>query len=411
MAEQNFFLGRQPILDQQENIVAFELLFRFSDCLAADVTNYLQASASVIVDALTEFGIDALLGRYKGFINVNTDLLMNDALELLPRDKVVIELLEMIEVNAEVIDRCRQLNLQGFILSLDDHVYSPSYEPLYRIVDIIKIDILQVGEAELPAMVKKLRAWPVKLLAEKVETAMQYNFCRELGFDLFQGYYFAHPVVLKRNRLDISKVTLMQLLNQLLLNADIKEIEDTFRQNPNLTYNLLRLVNSVAIGLREKIKTLRHAIMVLGQQQLKRWILLALFAYKDTPGTISPLLEMAAMRGRLMELLAQKHPLLGSDHEYVDSAFMTGLLSLIDVLFGVAMDDIVQQLNLDKDIGQALLAREGQLGGILLLAEKIEQADFPSVLTLMAQSQLSLDHLLAAQLEAINWTNSLGRFD
>lgn len=407
--ERRYFLGRQPILDRGQNIMGFELLFRLSDCLTANVTDYLHASASVIVDAMTGFGFDEVLGRHKGFINVNYDILMSESLELLPKDRVIIELLEMIEPTPEVVNRCRELNLNGFSLALDDHCYSKEYESLYAIVDIIKVDILQTPAPQLQEVVKELRRWPVQLLAEKVETADQYAMCTELGFDLFQGYYFAHPVVLKKNRIDISKLTLMKLLDQILLGADLREIEETFKENPSLTYNLLRLVNSVAIGLKEKIKTLRHAIMVLGQQQLKRWILLALFAYRETPGLVTPLLEMAAMRGRLMELLIRKNPALVKSGEAAESAFMVGILSLIDVLFGVAMEDIVTQLNLSDEARQALLTRGGELGSLLLIVERIEKMDFQDLEPTMKRLGLDVDSLLDAQIQAISWTSKLNQ--
>jgi EAL and modified HD-GYP domain-containing signal transduction protein len=167
-------------------------------------------------------------------------------------------------------------------------------------------------------------------------------------------------------------------------------------------------VNSVGIGLREKIKSLRHALVVLGLKQLKRWILLALFAYNDVRGVKSPLLEMAAMRGRLMEQLARKQSEPDGDRDYADRAFMTGLLSLVDVLFEVTMEEMVNQLNLSDDIRQALLTREGPLGNLLLVAEKLEEADFHAVGELLGQSELNLDHLFYAQLEAINWVNGMG---
>lgn len=408
MIKEKFFLGRQPILDRNQHIIGFELLFRSADMQYADISNYLQASASVIINALSDFGIQQVMGRHKGFFNVTAEMLMSDALELLPKEQVVVELLEMIEIDDEIVKRCRDLRALGFTLALDDCVYTPACEPLYELVDIVKLDILQIPRPKLPEIIKRFRAWPLTLLAEKVETAEQYDFCCKQGFELFQGYYFARPVVLKQKRVDVAKVTLTRLLEQVLENAEIPDIEKTFKENPNMTYNLLRLVNSVGMGLREKIKSLRHALTVLGLKQLKRWILLALFAYSDMRGVQSPLLEMAALRGRLMEQLVRQHPELDKDHDFSDRAFMTGILSLIDVLFEVTMVEIVDQLNLSDDIRQALLAREGVLGTILLLTEKLEQTDFNAVERLLSQSQLTLDHLLAAQLEAIGWVNRMG---
>ena len=407
MAEEKFFLGRQPILDRTQQIVGFELLFRSAESLScANILDVRAASASVIVNALSEFGFQDVLGRHRGFFNVTYEVLMSDAIELLPKDRVVIELLETIIAAEDVIERCRALKSLGFTLALDDHVYSHSFHAIYQLVDIIKVDVLETPAEALPDMVRQLRAWPLTLLAEKVESAEQYAYCSGLGFDLFQGYYFARPVVLRQNKVDVAKIAMLQLMKQVMAETELAEIEETFKQNPGLTYNLLRLVNSVAIGLRVRIKTLRHALMVLGLEQLKRWITLALYASNDSNGVQSPLLEMAAMRGKLMELLVQSRA-AGGVKEQSDRAFMAGILSLIDVLFEVPMEELVGKLNLVDDVRGALLHRTGELGMLLALAEKQEKADFSGVNEQLELCGLSLDQLLSAQLETISWSDSL----
>jgi len=407
MTGEKFFLGRQPILNRAQQIVGFELLFRSAESLlTASFQDTHLASASVILNALSDFGFQDVLGRHKGFFNVTYDMLMSDAVELLPKEQVVIELLETIMLDEAVVARCRTLKTLGFKLALDDHVYSPDFSTIYQLVDIVKLDILAIAPEELPGMVEKLRAWPLTLLAEKVESAAQYTVCAALGFDLFQGYYFARPVILKQNRVEVGKLAMLQLMEQVMSETELSEIEETFKLNPGLTYNLLRLVNSVAIGLRVRIKTLRHALMVLGLEQLKRWITLALYASNQSSGAQSPLLEIAAMRGKLMELLVQSLP-DPDGKEYSDRAFMAGILSLIDVLFEVPMSEMVEKLHLVHDVRDALLHRTGGLGRLLLLAEKLEQADFQAVNEHLEECGISLDQLLAAQLETITWSDRL----
>ncbi len=407
MVVEKFFLGRQPILDKGQQIVGYELLFRSAEnLLAANFLDSQVASASVILIALSDFGFQDVLGRHKGFFNVTYQMLMSDAVELLPKDRVVIELLESIMADQDVVDRCRDLKALGFTLALDDHIYSPSFHEIYDLVDIVKLDVLQIPPHELADTVKRLRAWPLTLLAEKVETTEEYEICAKLGFDLFQGYYFAHPVVLKQNKVDVTKLAMLQLMKQVSDENDISEIEETFKQNPGLTYNLLRLVNSVGMGLRERIKTLRHALMVLGLDQLKRWVTLALYANNDSNGVQSPLLEIAAMRGKLMEhLVGSLSQPGGKDH--AERAFMAGVLSLIDVLFEVSMPELVEKLNLVDDVRTALLERKGGLGDLLLLAEKLELADFVAVNEHLSDCGLTLDQLLSAQLETIAWSQGL----
>jgi EAL and modified HD-GYP domain-containing signal transduction protein len=222
-----------------------------------------------------------------------------------------------------------------------------------------------------------------------------------MGFDLFQGYFFERPVILNKKRLDVSGMAMLKLLQQLTMDAGIDEIEQTFKENPSLSYNLLRLVNSVALGMIEKIKTLRHAITMLGTDHIRRWIQLSLFAGSDSRGINNPLLEMAAVRGRLMELLVLQKDRQPS--EFSEAAFMTGILSLLDVRFEAPMSEIIASLNLTFEVSGALLEREGMLGELLTLAEKLEVTDFDAVSQMIDRCGITFDQLLAAQLEAFNW--------
>lgn len=396
-------IGRQPILTRDLKLTAFELLFRTPGALTADVKDEVQASATVISNFVGSFGIEQIVGDYKGFINVGPHLLMSDTLELLPRDKVVLELLETIQVTDEVIARCEDLKSKGFTLALDDNVYDPSYERLYRLVDIVKVDLPQVTADGMPRMMEQYRRFPLKLLAEKVETQLQYQTCLDLGFDLFQGFYFARPSVMQQKGGDISRLTLLRLLDQVTDDSDIDTIEEAFKENPYLTFSLLRLVNSVSMGAREKIRTLRHAIVVLGRDQLRRWVQLALFSCDPGASGHSPLLNLAAMRGKLMEILAERS--LG--RECAESAFMTGVLSLVDVLFETPMVEILEHLNLTDEVKDALREHKGVLGTLLDLAIRVEESDFTSVDLLLTQLPVGHTQLHMAQMEAINWVNGL----
>lgn len=404
---EKFFLGRQPILNRDQEIIGYELLFRAAERNVAEFESYSQASASVITSALASFGIDEVLGGKFGFINVHLGLLLSEMLEVLPKDQTVLELLEFIELDEQVLERCRELKEIGFKLALDDHEYDKKYSEIYDVVDIVKIDILQVGMDALPAIVEGLRRTPVKLLAEKVETVEQFEVCFRMGFDLFQGYFFERPVVLNKRRIDVSGLAMLKLLQQLTMDASLNEIEQTFKENPSLSYNLLRLVNSVALGMREKIKTLRHAILMLGTEHLRRWTQLSLFAGNDSRGLNNPLLEMAAVRGRLMEILVKQRNGTVANDEQSEAAFMTGILSLLEVLFETPMSEIISKLNLTDDVTNALLSRSGQLGSMLTLAEKLEITDFDAVTPLLIECRVSLDQLLTAQLEAFNWRASI----
>ncbi|MDD2897799.1 MAG: EAL domain-containing protein [Desulfuromonadaceae bacterium] len=405
--EQTFFLGRQPILDVRQEIVGYELLFRSSENNFSDFESQNQACMSVISSALSGFGFNEILGDKAGFINITEEVLFSELIELLPQEQTILEILESVPLNGETRDRCLSLQSRGYRIALDDHVFAAEHRELYRFVNIVKIDILETIPGMLPGIAEGLNKYPVQLLAEKVETLEQFYDCLALGFELFQGYFFSRPIVLKQKRLEPSKIAMLRLLGNLHADADFGTIEDSFRTAPELSFNLLKLVNSVCTGLREKIRSLRHAIMILGLDRLRRWVQLAIFASSDRRGINNPLLEMAAVRGRLMEFLVMDHHGLARNHERVEAAFMTGILSLVDVLMETTIENIVNELGLSDDISAALLNREGELGTLLSLAETLEQSNFGEVQDLVEKTDISFARLLAAQIDAYNWRESI----
>lgn len=405
MATRDIFLGRQPILDRDQRIVAYELLFRAGNTSGAAVTDDMQATASVIHHAFSEMGVQSVLGRQLGFINVSAEMLLSDLVELLPKTQVVLELLETIRADDAIVERCRFLKQQGFMLALDDFLYDDSYRPLLALVDIVKIDLLQHSQEELRSVVSRLKQWPVRLLAEKVDSAEQAALCHSLGFDLFQGFFFARPLVLSARRADPSQLALIQLLGLVLKDADTQQIEQIFKQHPNLTYNLMRLVNSVASGVHRSIASVSQAIMVLGRKQLQRWLQLLLFTLQSGTAYPSPLLVLAATRGKMMEVLAAKQQ---HNADYCDEAFMAGILSLIDTLIDKPLAEIVGELNLGERLTAALLRREGELGPLLQLVESVEHPDLDYTNLLLAQAGvLSLSDLTAAEIDAMAWANQV----
>lgn len=406
--QQDIFLGRQPILNRNRNIVAYELLFRASGSAAsANVTDDVSATANVIIQAFAELGVENVLANNKGFINVSEDLLMSELVELLPRDRVVLELLETITITPQIVARCHDLKAKGFSLALDDFIFSDVYRPLFSIVDVVKIDLLALKEGELETYVHRLRHWPVQLLAEKIDTPEQAEQCMELGFELFQGYFFAKPVTLSGKRADPSRLAAMKLLGLVMSDADTSELEKVFKHDPALTYNLLRLVNSVGMGMLQRITSLAHAIAVLGRRQLQRWLQLLLYVHHGSGGAKDPLLQLAATRGKLMELLAGE--LARGNRELEDHAFMVGIMSLLDVLLSMPLEQIVEQLNLAEDVRAALLERSGRLGDMLRLTEMLEHNEYEAVIGLLPRHPgISLARLTRAQLEALAWAGNIG---
>ena len=405
---EGIFVGRQPILDRKQELVAFELLFRSGKTPAANVTDDVGATASVIVNAIGELGLQNVLGRHQGFINVSAEMLMSDMIQLLPGTQVVLELLETVEIGDAVLRRCRELRHLGYRLAMDDVTeVDERVRALAPLVDMVKVDLKQVDEGALPGIVKALRPWPLSLVAEKVDSRGEAERCMALGFDLFQGYYFARPETVSGKRTDPSKAALLRLLALLSKDAEVAEIEGEFKHHPHLVYNLMRIVNSAAFGLPQKIDSPRQCIAVLGRNHLQRWVQLLLYTVGRRDGRPpGPLMQMAATRGKWMEILAVKQR--PGDRRYHDCAFMVGILSLFDALLGLALPEIVNDLNLADEAKAALLARAGPLGSLLLLIEKKEVNDATGVAHMLHDSPyFTLGQFTAAELGAAGWADAV----
>jgi c-di-GMP-related signal transduction protein len=413
---QEVFLGRQPILDRQQQLFAYELLFRSTNAESGNFASFrdgTQATATVVANVFTEFSVADALGPYQGFIKVDDGFLFSDLIDALPPHAVVLELLESVVPTADVLARCAELNSRGFILAIREMPEAPGRQrPLLTLAEVIKIDISRFSPERLRLLVGELKPLGKTLLAEKVESSEQMQLCHELGFDLFQGYYFAHPTVISGKRLNTSELALLRLLSLLIQDADNAEVEKLFKQEPVLTVNLLRLTNSVGSGMTTRITSLRHAITVLGRQQLLRWLQLLLYTHASSAApAANPLLQLAATRGRLMELLVEGMPAAnGKDREYVDQAFMVGILSLMPTMLGAVMAEILAQLPVATRVQDALSERSGTLGELLSLIEALEGDD-------RARLDQALRHLpgISARLanscltQALAWANQLAR--
>ena len=400
------FLGRQPILDPRRRIVGYELLFRSGRDLTANVTDDVLATSAVITQAMGSFGIGAALGRHSGFINVSRELLMNDVLELLPRQRIVLELLETTKIDDNVIERCRDLKARGFRLALDDFEYNSAYDPLIEIVDIIKFDIALSTSREIDKVLQRIKKRAgIQLLAEKVENVDQFEAYRERGFHLFQGYFFARPTILSGKKVTSNQTALLRLLSQVMGNDEISQIETTLKESPDLILGLLRLVNSAGMGLRIKIGSVQQALVLLGRQQLQRWVQLLLYAQGGS-GSSNPLLQLAATRARTMELLNQSHR-IQSHNAKADYAFIVGILSLADVVLGLKIDGVIGQINLIDEVKEAILKHEGFFGHMLTLVQKVEAGEFRDAAQLLTELEITPAELSHAQLEAMRWAASL----
>ena len=403
-------MGKQPILDRNQNLIAYELLFRAAqDSNQAEVSDGFHASANVVVNAYGYLGIQQVLGNLRGFINISHELLLDDVVLLLPGKHVVLELLETIPATPEVVQRCAKLREMGYHLALDDVTcIDDRTELLLPFANVIKVDVLALMDAEISQLVQKLKAWPVILLAEKVDSPERARICMDLGFEMFQGYFFAKPVVISGSKIESSSLSLLRLLSLVMRDAEIDEIERLFKHEPDLSYSLLRVVNSVAVALPQKIGSIRQALIAMGYRPLRRWIQLLLYAADPAEKltNTNALMQTAAIRGRLMELIAaidRPH-----DKNYQDRAFMTGIMSLLDTLFNMDIQQIVNKLEMPDEVIRALLHREGRLGCKLRLIEARENKDIEQVESAMAGLEfLDQTSLAKVELDALDWANHI----
>jgi len=403
------FLARQPILDREQKLIAYELLFRSSSADRAKVDDARLATAQVVANAFGEMSLGDVLGPYKAYINASPDFILGPEVEVLPAESVVLELPADTPAEATLVTRCRELKERGFTFALGGVAqFAANDLPLLPEVEILKVDHQLLDNHQLFALACHLKPLQKKLLAEKIEDQSQMEHCFDLGFEYFQGYYFARPTLIAGKKLSHSAMTVMKLLDLILKDADTSALERAFKGEPGLTLNLLRLTNSCASGLAVRIASVRHAITILGRNQLQRWLQLLLYA-DPQGGGVSPLLQLAATRGRFLELVTQKF--MPRQKDLPDRAFMVGILSLLPTVIGLPIADIINPLPLPPDVKQALVEKKGDLGRLLALAEQLEHADGDATFgNLIAQIPGIQGSLLSECLaQAMAWANQLAQ--
>ena len=399
-------LCRQPILDQQESLVGYEISLQPPvDTLVHDGSR----AALLVCAAYADLGLRSALGQSVAFLQVDLDFLHDDAIEALPPEGVVLELVLDNPADERTLERCRALRERGYSLALADYTgLDDRSRGLLSMLDVIKIDIGQFDEIALAELAGALVRLPLKLLAQGVETQAEMQRCQKIGFKLFQGQYFAHPEIVSGRRLSASQTSLIQLINLAGRNTDTFTIEAAIKREPALAVNLLRIVNSVGYGVARRISSLQHAITMLGRRQLQRWLqLLLMTPAGQTPDTSrSPLLQVAALRGRMLEMLIElTHP---RDRQLADQAFITGIMSMMPAALGLPMTEIFAQISLEPEIVEALSTHSGALGNVLALLECFDAQDdagCDAALANFSTGKLTRDKLNHCLAESLRWVN------
>ena len=362
----------------------------------------------MIVNLLSQFGIDQILDDKLGFLNIAASSLMSDTIELLPPERIVLEILEDTPINAQIITRCKALKELGFKLSIVDYANRPEHIVLLPHVDYVKIDLSVTPLEKVPgltALIQKNSS--AKIIADKVEDEALFLNCKELGFDAFQGYFFAKPTVLKGEQAQPDQMCLMRMIGMLLGDAELSELEELFKNSPGLTLGLLKLVNSVGVnGGREPVESIRQAIVMLGQKQMLRWVQLLMYASPSNPAGDAIMLQVAS-RARLMELMAEKVD--SYQNNFSDQAFMVGMLSLADTVIHSPMEQILDEIGLSDSLKKAILEQTGTHGQLLKLAKNMEVGKFDSTQYEIQELDISPEELMNIQIECIAWTTELNK--
>ena len=397
------FLARQPIVDAEHRLFAYELLFRQSlASVSAQITNQLQAGVEVISSTLC-LGTNWLLHGKLAFINLDEATLMSDFVCLLPPHHVVYEILETVPVTPVLIARIQELRQLGYRFALDDFVCLDEYLPLLPMIDFVKLDVLEQPPEKTVEIIAYIRLnFTGQFIAEKVETREMFNLCRDSGIQYFQGYYFARPENLANKAIQPGQLAVLDLMNKVRVCEDLGEIEEPLRRNATLTLRLLRYANSAASGLRQQVHTVRQALAQIGLKTLYRWLALLLVTANPTP-TNALLARTAVTRGRLCELLGQSR----FNREAQDELFMTGLFSLAEPLLGVPLAYLLEQLPMPDPIVQALVHQTGPYAPFLKLAEASERGDFGQIARYAAGIASSPEEVNLAQLQSLAWTEEL----
>jgi len=393
----SLYFARQPILDVQGQTYAYELLFRSSPSQAFDtIKDDRAATAQVLVNTLNYVDLKSIIGEAFAFINIDESLLLDDMVFSIPKEQFVLEILETVVMTQDIIKRVCELKELGYRFALDDvdcsKEYIKNFQPIFKYIDILKLDITLMNEELLPRYLTLFKQFDLKILAEKVETQEEFDKYKALGCDLFQGFFFAKPDIIKNKRLDPEQILILNLISQLQREDKIDEICHSFEQNVALTLQLLRFINSATFSFRTSIKSIRQAIMLLGPSQLKSWLLLISYANpsRGPKGLENPLLHLAQTRSNMMQTLTQTYYKKKCNGVLLDKAAFIGLLSLVEALFQTPMEIILKELNVDDEISRTLVNYEGEFGLIFQLILAVEHFDTYEVDTYL--SALSLTH-------------------
>lgn len=406
--DKNIYIARQPIVTIDKKIYGYELLFRSIENDGLESAKFGDgkiASTRVAVNTLNHIGLEHVVGNEFAFINIDSSLILSDAILSIPKDKFIFELLETIVITDEMLSRIKELKKLGFMFALDDarcdSSFIENFRPIFEYLHIIKLDVKLIDIDKSSCHIEELKSYDFKLLAEKVETQEEYENFKNLGCTYFQGYFFAKPNLITQKALDPIYAEIFKLINILEDEGSIEEISNAFEESPDITIQLLKFMNSGAMSMKSSIRSIKHAIALLGRAPLKRWLLLIMFSKSENAvdGIRSPIITLAQSRAKLMAELSSN---LVSINLNKDEASLTGILSLIDVITNSPIEEVLRELTLSNNIKDALLKKEGELGILLELAISIENSNLEYAQKMIDELNISNENINSSILDSYN---------
>ena len=404
------YLARQPILDRDGKIFAYELLFRDSPTSdTAVIASDVLATAQVLENVLNNIGLPKLIGDHKAFVNCSREMLLDNLFGLLNPRCFVLEILEDVEVDDALVKAVAHYKARGFEIALDDFIFNEEFlrrcAPLYPYVSYVKMDLVDNSDADMANAATFFKAKNIKILAEKVETKASFKKCLACGYDYFQGFFFAKPELVTGKKIDATSAAILRILLLLRKHPGLDQLCECFSEYGDVAANLLRFVNSDAQFRSQDISNVRDAIVWIGMRNIQEWLMLMLYARPEmgmTPQS-SPLFQNASHRAKFLEILARV--VSGTDHDLPAKAFMVGLISRMDALVGAPLESILTESGADEDIREALLQRSGRLGKLLQLADAVEQDDQPKIICLLKELNISSTLLNRCVNDAYTWAH------
>jgi c-di-GMP-related signal transduction protein len=393
------YVARQPIVDRDEKVFGYELLFR--DGLENAFSGDCDEASRATLDRSLLVGLDVLCDGRRAFINLTRDALLKGLVTLLPSETTVVEILETVPPDPDVVAACHKLKEAGYMIALDDYIANDARAPLAEFADILKVDMQLTTVEQRGEMIKQFGPWHCRMLAEKIETRGDFVHARDQGFVYFQGYFFRRPEMLATHDLPANRMNYLRMLQEVSrADLDVNGLERLIKAEASVCYRLLRYMNSAMFGLKNEIHSVRHALSMLGEREVRRWVRLvaAVGAGQDKS---SDLVLAALVRGRFGELL---QPLVLHGES---DLFLLGLLSLIDAMLEMPMADVLERVPLDSETKAVLMGQPSLLRPVYQLMLAHECGEWEAARNLSQQLHLDPEEVASSYWRAQQWAREV----